>query len=300
MGSGGAMGSGGGSGGRPGTGGGATGGRFAGSGGRGGMTGSGGANSTGGASSTGGAGGALPKFSFFVTSIGAMRQLSGNPMGFGGDLRFGETGEGAGLKGADKICKTVAEMAMQGAGQKEWRAFLSAVAAGPGGTVVHARSRVGQGPWFDRMGRQVASNLTQLMMERPGDADAAIKQDLPNENGIPNHTDGAPGCTGNSCPDNHDVLTGTNAQGMLYSMNMSNTCNDWTNGMPTMVGRGMGPWCGHSWPRQGSGVNWMTALAEGGCGPGVNLMEQGGPMMGVYTVGTGGGYGAIYCFALTP
>ena len=44
----------------------------------------------------------------------------------------------------------------------------------------------------------------------------------------------------------------------------------------------------------------MSALAEGGCGPGINLKEQGGPMQGVYTVGTGGGYGAIYCFALTP
>jgi hypothetical protein len=44
----------------------------------------------------------------------------------------------------------------------------------------------------------------------------------------------------------------------------------------------------------------MSALAEGGCGPGVNLVEMGPPMPGVYTVGTGGGYGAIYCFALQP
>jgi hypothetical protein len=32
----------------------------------------------------------------------------------------------------------------------------------------------------------------------------------------------------------------------------------------------------------------------------VNLVEQGGPMAGVYTVGTGGGYGGYYCFALSP
>jgi hypothetical protein len=44
----------------------------------------------------------------------------------------------------------------------------------------------------------------------------------------------------------------------------------------------------------------VSALAEGGCAPGINLKNQGGPMMGVYTVGTGGGYGAFYCFALTP
>jgi hypothetical protein len=44
----------------------------------------------------------------------------------------------------------------------------------------------------------------------------------------------------------------------------------------------------------------MSALAEGGCAPGVNLEETGGPQQGVYTVGTGGGYGAIYCFSLSP
>jgi hypothetical protein len=115
-------------------------------------------------------------------------------------------------------------------------------------------------------------------------------------------------------------------------MDNFNTCNDWTSsagqpGLPgggaggaggtgggsggstgtTSGGRGgggfpqaKGPWCGHSWPRQGSGENWMSALAEGGCAPGINLAESGGPQQGVYTVGTGGGYGAIYCFALTP
>ena len=53
---------------------------------------------------------------------------------------------------------------------------------------------------------------------------------------------------------------------------MTSTCNDWTNSE-----RNGRPWCGHSWPRQGSGVNWMSALAEGGCAPGVNLREMGGP-----------------------
>ena len=50
----------------------------------------------------------------------------------------------------------------------------------------------------------------------------------------------------------------------------------------------------------GSGTNWMSALREGGCAPGINLMESGGPKPGEYTVGTGGGYGGIYCFALVP
>ena len=55
------------------------------------------------------------KFSFFVTSLNAMRMLSGNRNGFGGDLRHGETGEGAGLRGADKICSEAAELGMPGA-----------------------------------------------------------------------------------------------------------------------------------------------------------------------------------------
>ncbi|MGC4087159.1 MAG: hypothetical protein QM756_04495 [Polyangiaceae bacterium] len=268
----------------------------------GGRTNSGGASSGGsasGGSASGGAGGAstATKFSFFVTSIGAMRELSGSQDGFGGNLKFGEA---TGLAGADKICKTIAEKSLAGAGSKTWRAFLSTV-AGP----VHAIDRVGAGPWYDRLGRVVALTRADLIHDRPMGADAAIINDLPNENGIPNHTDGKPGCTGNNCPDNHDVLTGTGPDGKLHSTITSTTCNDWTDASATAPAggggfMGNGPWCGHSWPRQGSGVNWMSALAEGGCGPGVNLAETGGPQQGVYTVGTGGGYGGIYCFALTP
>jgi hypothetical protein len=230
------------------------------------------------------------KFSFFVTSLGAMRKLSKSQDGFGGDLRYGEA---TGLAGADKICTEIAEMAMPGAGAKTWRAFLSTVRGGANGGPVHAIERVGEGPWYDRLGRLVAANRADLAQTRPRGADPTIINDLPNETGIPNHQDGAPGCTGSMCPDNHDVLTGTNQQGMLQSTNMTATCNDWTSAERT--GR---PWCGHSWPRQASGVNWMSALAEGGCAPGVNLREQGGP--NAPTVGAGGGYGGIYCFALTP
>jgi hypothetical protein len=234
--------------------------------------------------------GGTGNFSFFVTSLGAMRKLSGSMDGFGGDLRFGEA---TGLAGADKICTTIAEMAVPGSGAKGWRAFLSTVAGGPNGGPVHAIERIGNGPWYDRLGRLIAANKTDLAQTRPRGADPAIINDLPNEEGIPNHQDGAPGCSGNACPDNHDVLTGTNAMGMLQSPNMTATCNDWT--ISTRTGR---PWCGHSWPRQGSGVNWMSALAEGGCAPGVNLREMGGP--NAPTVGAGGGYGGIYCFALSP
>ena len=141
------------------------------------------------------------------------------------------------------------------------------------------------------MGRLLASNLSQLVMQRPGDAAAAIKNDLPNEYGVPNHN---PDGTGNV--DNHDILTGTGTTGMLYMNSMAYTCNDWTSKEAV---EGMGPWVGHSWPA-GSGMNWMSALREGGCGPGINLQEMGGPNPNNPTVGSGGGYGGFYCFATTP
>ncbi|HKU37203.1 MAG TPA: hypothetical protein VJR89_03630 [Polyangiales bacterium] len=249
----------------------------------------GGGAGTGAAGAAAGAGGGAPaeqpKFSFFVTSVGAMQELSKNPMGFGGDLRFGKA---TGLDGADESCRRIADKALPGAGNKVWRAFLSST-AGP----VHAKDRVGEGPWYDRLGRLVAMTKADLLQPRPRGADPLIINDLPNENGVPNHTDGAPGCTGNACPDNHQVLTGTNDKGMLYSTDPLSTCNDWTSSMP--MGK---PWCGHSWPRQGSGVNWMSSAADGGCAPCVSLMEMGG--VKGQCVGSAGGYGGIYCLALTP
>jgi hypothetical protein len=231
----------------------------------------------------------MARFSFFVTSLEAMRRLAKSEMGFGGDLRFGEA---TGLAGADKICAQIAETSMPGAGAKTWRAFLSV--AGP--PVVNAIDRVGNGPWYDRLGRLVSMNKASLAMERPGGADPIIINDLPNEDGVPNRTAGAAGCTGDACPDNHDTLTGSNAQGNLDTR-AGATCSDWTSSAGVSSAR---PRVGHSWPGVSSGRNWMSALYEGGCAPGVNLVHGGGPMPGVFTVGTGGGYGGIYCFALTP
>lgn len=274
----------------------------------------GGADGQAGGSSSGGGGAAAPsteKFSFFATSLRAMQELSGSQDGFGGDLRFGETGPGAGLKGADKICTTIAEKSMPG-NNKTWRAFLSAT-QGENGEQVDAIDRVGEGPWYDRIGRLVAMNKTDLAQTRPAGADPAIIDDLPNEDGVPNHEPDA----GAGEVDNHDFLTGTNDQGRLYSTEAGSTCNDWTSA----VGETGKPRCGHSWPRAfgggGGGLpggggggpgggfgdleNWMSALDEAGCAPGVWIVEAGPPgANGTLSVGDGGGYGGIYCFALTP
>ena len=76
------------------------------------------AGSGGRSEASGGSGGAAAPgehFSFFVTSLEAMRELSGSQDGFGGDLRYGEAD---GLTGADKICREIAESSLPGAGQK--------------------------------------------------------------------------------------------------------------------------------------------------------------------------------------
>jgi hypothetical protein len=233
------------------------------------------------AGSTGDAGSTLPKFSFFVTSLNAMRTLSKSENGFGGDLRFGETGDGAGLRGADKICAAAAEIGMKGASAKQWRAFLST-------TTVNARTRIGEGPWYDRMGRLISMNLTGLLKERPEGSQAPIRDDLPNETGAPNRAGSALG----TADDNHDTVTGTNTMG---NWDNGNTCSDWTS---TSGGGAMnGPRVGHTWPAQ-SGRNWMHAHRAPGCAPSVSLVQT-GPGSGA-GIGNGGGYGGIYCFALTP
>lgn len=237
-------------------------------------------------------------FSFFVTSLKVLQQLSGNQLGFGGDLRFGETGAGAGLRGADKLCATIAERSMPGAGQKPWRAFLSAT-ADENGVQVNAIDRVGNGPWYDRVGRVLAMNKTGLLNTRPQGGNPAIQNDFPNEDGVPNHQPDP----NQPAVDNHDMLTGTDSNGRLYAANA--TCKDWTANAGNKTTEGQ-PRVGHSWPRGSGGGgmggidSWMNSLTESGCAPGVNLIEMGGPMSSSNTVGSGGGYGGFYCFSLTP
>src|SRR5688572_14585860 len=72
------------------------------------------------------------QMSFFITSAGP-----GNGANLGG------------LAGADKVCQTLAAAA--GAGNRTWRAYLSAAAAA-GQPAVNARDRIGKGPWMNAKG----------------------------------------------------------------------------------------------------------------------------------------------------
>jgi len=227
-----------------------------------------GGSSSAGTSGTGGGVATTEKFSFFVTSLAAVRRESGSQNGFGGKL--------GGLAGADEICRKIAEQSLATSGAKGWRAFLST-------STVNAIDRVGTGPWYDRTGRLVAQNVAGLLMTRP-QGDTAIVDDLPNETGVPNRAG-----TGGGNDDNHDTITGTNTQG---EWDGGATCSDWTSATG-----GEGPRVGHSWPAQ-SGMSWMQAHNAPGCEPSVNLQQTGaGSGNGI---GNGGGYGGFYCFALKP
>jgi hypothetical protein len=87
----------------------------------------------------------------------------------------------------------------------------------------------------------VANNKAELIQTRPETADPAIKSDLPNEDGVPNHNPDGAGEV-----DNHDVLTGTNSEGKLYRDDPHVTCDDWTKSERDPADS---PRVGHSWPR---------------------------------------------------
>jgi len=215
-------------------------------------------------------------FSFFVTSLRAMRELSGSEDGFGGDL--------GGLDGADGICQAIADTV--GVGHKEWRAFLSVV-RGPDGDPAHAIDRIGEGPWYDANHRLVAEDIAGLLHERP-EGDHQSVDDLPNEFGEPLSILG----------DAHDIPTGSDRRGRLDRDRLESTCNDWTSS--ESIGADQVT-CGHSFPRRGGrrrGAQWISDHQLRGCTPGVNLQQNGRGEGDC--IGCSGGYGGIYCFALSP
>jgi hypothetical protein len=136
-----------------------------------------------------------------------------------------------------------------------------------------------------------------LLNVRPANADPIIALNLPNEFGIPNKRPDP------NLPeeDNHHMITGTHTDGKLKSA--SSTCKDWTSADGATGGK---PGAGLAWPRggtvnpSGSGSHWMAMLDLPGCAPGVEVEESGGPKPGANTIGSGGGYGGFYCFALNP
>ena len=143
-----------------------------------------------------GSGAASTAMSFFVTSVGS---------GKGADL--------GGLVGADRHCQSLA--AAVGAGQRSWRAYLSATAEGDT-PAVHARDRIGAGPWRNAKGDVIARDVEQLHGENN-----LTKQTALTERGLVVLGRG-------DSPNMHDILTGSSPEGRVVTGTGDTTCGNWT------------------------------------------------------------------------
>ena len=161
------------------------------------------------------------QLTFFVTSRAA---------GTGG-------GNIGGLEGADAHCRALAKAV---GSQRTFRAYLSAVS--PGGAPIHARDRIGKGPWINANGELVANTLEELHGS-PGPSQRALSYF---ENG--------------KRVDQHDIMTGSNPDGTLAEGDY--TCRNWTS----TAGK---TWLGHS-NRIGSccgdrNTSWISAHESQTC-----------------------------------
>jgi len=193
------------------------------------------------------------------------------------------TGDLGGLAGADMRCQTLA--AAVGLGSKTWHAYLSVEHdAANGNMPTNAKDRIGHGPWFNSRGVMVAADIASLHM-RTGDPEVFIDEHGNLINGQ---------WTGSPKPNEHDILTGSNADGTLA---VGKTCLDWTStmmkpdaGVPdggevfaARVGHadGLGPNCNMA-TTPNNLPSWNSAHDNGGCND----------------TAPAGGAGRIYCFAV--
>lgn len=190
-------------------------------------------------------------FSFFVTSVTST------------------TGDLGGLRAADATCQRLATAV--GHGRRVWRAYLSAEADYDNGNgPSDARNRIGDGPWFNINGDVVAGNLKDLH-ERRGDVNVFLDERGQKINGQ---------WIGSPTPNQHDILTGSNADGTLMP---GMTCADWTSASTSLRAQ-----VGHA---DGLGPNQNTAGALSSWNA-AHLMSA-----NCSNTGPGGGAGRFYCFA---
>ena len=193
---------------------------------------------------------------------------SGSVFGFFVTSATSTTGNLGGLTGADGTCQRLAGAVGQGG--RTWRAYLS-VEHDPanGNQPTHARDRIGPGPWFNANRVAVANNVAELHA-RTGDANVFVDERGQRINGQ---------WTGSPAPVEHDILTGSNADGTLAP---GLTCSDWTSAsadVAAQVGHsdGLGP----NQSTTGTLSSWNSAHANQNCS---NTAPRGGA-------------GRIYCFA---
>jgi len=192
----------------------------------------------------------FPEMTFFITS-----QSGPDGANFGG------------IEGADNHCKALATRA--GAGNKTWRAYLSTQAA-DGKPAINARDRIGKGPWVNSAGVQVAANVDELHS-----AASKISVEIGrSENGrrIPGRE---------FVVNQHDILTGSTADGRAFPPGKDMTCGNWTknNDGAAMIGH-HDRMSGRPGP---AGKTWNSAHLTRGCS--------------AEKLKSSGGAGLLYCFA---
>jgi Protein of unknown function (DUF1554) len=177
------------------------------------------------------------------------------------------TGNLGGLAGADATCQRLAIAA--GLGGFPWRAYLS-VERDPtnGNRPTHAKDRIGTGPWHNVNLQLIANNLTELH-SRTGDANLFLTEGGQRVNG---QWTGSPG------PNEHDILTGSNADGTVAA---GLTCSDWTSDSASAIGQ-----VGHS---DGMGPNQSTAGA-------LSSWNASHTNQNCSNTAPRGGAGRFYCF----
>jgi hypothetical protein len=137
------------------------------------------------------------QMTFFVTSTGK---------GQGADL--------GGLEGADAHCNALARAA--GSTRADWKAYLSTTQPG-GDAGVNARDRIGKGPWQNAKGVVVGRSVEDLHSA----ANNVNKDTALTERGERVKGRG-------DTPNEHDMLTGSDPQGMFSTAGGDTTCGNWT------------------------------------------------------------------------
>jgi hypothetical protein len=192
---------------------------------------------------------------FFITSVGS---------GDGANL--------GGLAGADAHCARLAQTA--GAtlpGGRVWRAYLSATDSV--GRPIHARDRIGPGPWHNARGALIAANVADLHGDIQRDRNSINKEFALNEKGQPVNGRG-------DTPNQHDILTGSDSFGRAVPGSADWNCGNWKSNAAT--GAAM---VGHHDRSGGGNSSWNAAHMSRGCGQ-QNLVATGGA-------------GLFYCFGGT-
>ena len=197
-----------------------------------------------------GGGGAASKTTFFVTSDTS------------------KTADLGGLVGADTRCQGLATAA--GLSAHTFRAYLSAEHDPEDSSkVVNARERIGEGPWYNAKGVLLAQDLADLHA-LSGDPELFLDEHGAKINGQ---------WQGSPTPNEHDILTGSDAEGLLIA---GKTCADWTSAGDgtAQVGHsdGLGPMMNGEPPYN----SWNSVHENGSCAD----------------TAPRGGAGKLYCFAI--